>query len=148
MRIKINVDEKYDDIEIIVNSNKLDGEIDRIIASLRMLEQKMTGMRDGQTYILDAKQILYIDTVSKKTFIYTAKHVYETPLRLYEIEEKLGIYDFIRVGKSCILNFNMIKALKADLDGRLLVTMENNEQLVVSRQYAIEIKKKLGGMGR
>lgn len=148
MKIKINIDEKYDDMEIIINSNKLDGEIDRVIASLRILEQKLTGMRDGQTYILDAKQILYIDTVNKKTFIYSAKHVYETPLKLYEIEEKLGSYDFIRVGKSCILNFNMIKALKADLDGRLLVTMENNEQLVVSRQYAVAIKKKLGGMGR
>jgi len=148
VKIKINIDDKYDDMEIIINSSKLDGEIDKVISSLRILDQKLTGMRDGQTYILDAKQILYIDSVNKKTFIYSAKQIYETPLKLYEIEEKLGNYDFARVSKSCILNFNMIKALKADLDGRLLVTMENNEQLVVSRQYAIEIKKKLGGMRR
>lgn len=146
MKININVDENFDDLEIVINCKKLSSEVDKIIASLRVLEQKITGKREGQTYILDVGSILYIDTVDKKTFLYTADCVYETPLRLYELEERLLGQDFFRVGKSCILNFNLIKALKADLDGRLIVTMANGEQVMVSRQYAVEIKKKLGGI--
>lgn len=36
-----------------------------------------------------------------------------------------------------------MKAIKADIDGKLLVTMNNGEKLFVSRQYAPLFKKKL-----
>ena len=36
------------------------------------------------------KDILYIDTADKKTFLYTEKAVYESALRLYELEDALG----------------------------------------------------------
>lgn len=70
--------------------------------------------------------------------------MYETPLKLYELEEQLSSHGFFRASKSVIINFNQIKALKPDLDGRILVTMNNNEKLVVSRQYALTIKQMLG----
>lgn len=38
--------------------------------------------REDRTFLLDAGDILYIDTADKKTFLYTAREVYETPLRL------------------------------------------------------------------
>lgn len=121
-----------------------DDEILKLIAMLRVLDCKLTGVKNHETYILEAAKILYIDTVDKKTFFYTGKDVYETPLRLYELEEQLEAKGFFRAGKSTIINFNQIKALKPDLDGRILVTMNNNEKLMVSRQYAVTIKQILG----
>ncbi|MCL2353678.1 MAG: LytTR family transcriptional regulator, partial [Defluviitaleaceae bacterium] len=109
------------------------------------LDFKLTGTRDDQTHILDASAILYIDTVDKKTFLYTKGAVYETSLRLYELEEQLYNGDFFRASKSSIVNFNKIKSLKSDIDGRIILVMENGERLVVSRQYAVFIKNKLGG---
>ncbi len=117
--------------------------MEKVIASLRALDLKLTGTKNNQTYILDAAKILYIDTTDKKTFFYTETEVYETPLKLYELEQLLSSKDFFRAGKSCIINFNHIKSLRSDIDGRLIVTMENNEKLVVSRQYALFVKKKL-----
>lgn len=143
MKININVDPNYTETEIIINCNQMNAELERVIASLRVMDMKLTGMRNNQTYILDAAQILYIDTTDKKTFLYTKANVYESPLRLYELENKLSANDFFRAGKSIIINFNKIKALKSDIDGRLIVTMENNEKLIVSRQYASFIKNKL-----
>jgi len=108
------------------------------------MDLKLTGVRERQTYILDAAKILYIDTVDKKTFFYTKMEVYETTLKLYELEERLNVNDFLRANKSCIINFNQIKSIKADLDGKLLVTMNNDEKLFISRQYATNFKEKLG----
>lgn len=144
LKIQINEDPNLQDTEIIINCRQTNDEILKLIAMLRVLDCKLTGMKDHETYILEASKILYIDTVDKKTFFYTGKDVYETPLKLYELEEQLASHGFFRAGKSTIISFNQIKALKPDLDGRILVTMNNHEKLVVSRQYAITIKQILG----
>ena len=70
--------------------------------------------------------------------------MYETDLKLYELEEKLEESGFFRAGKSCIINLKYIKSLRADFDRRIKVRMENGEQLIVSRQYAETLKKRLG----
>ncbi len=144
MKIHINEDPSFSETEITINCNKLDTNVEKLISILRVMDLKLTGKKDNQTYILDASQVLYIDTVDKKTFFYTNNYFYETDLKLYELENQLYALDFIRISKSCIINFNHINSIRADIDGRLLVTMSNKEKIIVSRQYAPIIKKKLG----
>ena len=88
--------------------------------------------------------MLYIDTVDRGTFLYTAGGVYETRLRLYELEGQLAGWDFVRVSKSVIVNFGQVKSLRPDFGGRLRLTMSNGEVVVANRQYVPDIKKKLG----
>jgi DNA-binding LytR/AlgR family response regulator len=145
LKITINVDSSYQETEITINCGQMNEELEKVVASLRVFDMKLTGVRNNQTYILEASQVLYIDTTDKKTFLYTKANVYESALRLYELENRLSAKDFFRAGKSSIINFNRIKALKSDIDGKFIVTMENNEKLIVSRQYASYIKNKLGG---
>ena len=76
--------------------------------------------------------------------MYTNEHVYETELKLYELEEKLTARYFIRVSKSCIVNLKRIKMLKTDLERRIKITMDNGEQIIASRMYAENLRKKLG----
>lgn len=144
MKIHINEDPGYKDTEITINCSKISPAVEKMITMLRVLDMKLTGKKGDQTYILDASKVLYIDTVDKKTFFYTQQEVFETDSKLYELEEQLASLDFIRANKSCIINFNQIVAIKPDIDGKLLLTMSNNEKLFVSRQYAPIIKKKLG----
>ena len=145
MKISINIDNRFPETEIIIHCSHMDGAIEQVVATLRAMDQRLTGTKNNQTYILDASNVLYIDTTDKKTFLYTNQEVYETSLKLYELEQQLSGNGFFRAGKSCIINFNRIHSLKSDIDGRIIVTMENNEKLIVSRQYAAFVKKKLGG---
>lgn len=144
MKINIQINPGIEEDELTIHCRQMTKEIERVVASLRAAEKKLTGTKGGQTYILEASQILYIDTIDRKVFLYTGNEVYETPLRLYELEEQLASRDFFRAGKSSVVSLNHIQAMRADLDGRLLVTMDNGEQLVVSRQYAVAIKQRLG----
>lgn len=109
MKIQINEDANLQDTEIIINCKQTNNEILKLIAMLRVMDCKLTGTKNQETYILDATQILYIDTVDKKTFFYTKTEVYETPLKLYELEEQLSSHGFFRASKSVIINFNQIK---------------------------------------
>lgn len=144
MKIHINEDSQYRETEITINCSRLSPEIEKLISMMRVLDLKLTGKKDGQTYILDAAKVLYIDTVDKKTFFYTKNDVYETDLKLYELEEQLAAMDFLRASKSCIINLRQIVSIKPDIDGKLLVTMSNSEKLYVSRQYSPVIKTRLG----
>ena len=144
MKIIINENINIDETEIIINCRQADEQITRICAGLRVFDRKVTGLHNGQTFILNASDILYVETVDRKTFLYTAGGVYETPFKLYELEERLAGEDFIRATKSCLLNFTKVKSLRGDFGGRMICTLENDEKVTVSRQYAITIKQKLG----
>lgn len=144
MKISINIDPGLDDTEIIINCSSLTAETENIIAALRMADDQITVMKDGETHILDISKIAYIETVDRRTFVYTEKDCYESKLKLYEMDEKLCSSSFLRISKSCIVRLKYIRSLKAELDRRLRITLENGEQLIASRQYADELKKRLG----
>ena len=148
MKIQLNQDPAFADVEIVINCPRADEEILRIVAMLRIYDQKLTGIKDGEIRLLDVKDIYYIDTADKKTFLYTQKEIYESALRLYELEDRLEGMDFLRAGKSSIVNFCRIQSIRPELGGRMLLTMENGEQLYVSRQYAAQLKEKLNALER
>jgi len=144
MKITINIDEKTEETEILINCNQLTGDIENIIATLRIMNQQMTVMRDDENYLLDVNNISYIEAVERKTFVYTEDAIYESKLKLYEMEDRLCQSGFFRVSKSCLVHLKFIKSLKNDIDRKLRLTMKNGEQIMVSRQYAEEIKCRLG----
>ncbi len=144
--MKLSIEELPDlaETEIVIRCRRADDEILGMLATLRAFDQKITGTREGRTFLLEAEEILYIDTADKKTFLYTEKNVYETPLRLYELEERLKSRDFFRASKSTVVNFNAIRSLRPDFGGRMELTLSNGERLFVSRQYVPVVKQKLG----
>lgn len=144
LKISIQTNESIQDTEISIVCNRITPEIEKVISTLRMLDRQLTARKGEEIFLLDISEVLYIETVDKRTFLYTVKDEYETNLKLYELENQLEEVGFLRVGKSCVLNLRHIKSLKADFDRRIRVSMENGEQLIVSRQYADELKKRLG----
>ena len=148
MKITLNQDPSFPETEVIINCPQADEDILRLVAMLRIHQRKLVGERNGEQHLLDVKEILYIDTADKKTFLYTGSAVYESALRLYELEDSLRELDFLRAGRSTIVNFRRIKSIRPELGGRMLVTMDNGEQVYVSRQYAGEMKEKLRELER
>lgn len=146
MKITINVDEKVNETQINISCKELTSDIENIIATLRMLNQQMTVIKDGETYLLDVSRISYVEAVERKTFVYTEDAVYESKLKLYEMEERLCRSGFFRASKSCLVHLKYIKSLKNDVERKLRLTLKNGEQIMVSRQYADEMKKRLGVM--
>lgn len=144
LKIEINIDESITDTKITVSCKRLTPEMEKLFAMLRILDKQLTVTRDGETYILEVSNVAYIEAVDRKTFIYTENDVYESGLKLYELEAQLESCGFFRASKSCLVQLRYIKSLKADLNRRIKVTLENGEQIIVSRQYAEALKEKLG----
>ncbi len=118
---------------------------DDIKAAIELLEggkRKIPLLKDGETVLLETTAFYYIESVDKRTFVYSKDDCFETRLRLYELEETLGAY-FLRISKSMIVNLKKIKGVKSDLSGRMEATMLNGEKIVISRSYVKEIKRRL-----
>ncbi|MEG0752465.1 MAG: LytTR family DNA-binding domain-containing protein [Angelakisella sp.] len=144
MKIIIHENPTLEDTEIVINCKKADEAILHMLSLLHSLDSKLTGTKNGDIFLLRPEEILYIDTVDKKTFFYTETDVYETPLRLYELEEQLGSGSFFRSSKSSIVNIAAIKSIRPELGGRLTIVLCGGEKLIVSRQYSAVLKEKLG----
>ena len=144
MKITINIDESLQETEIVVNCGRLDAQTEQIITALRLFDRKITVTKNDELFFLDVSKIIYVESVDRKTFVYTSDDCFETKLKLYEIEERLCNSGFLRTGKASLVQLKFIRSLKAEINRKLRLTLENGEQLIVSRQYADELKRRLG----
>ena len=144
MKITINIDESLQETEIVVNCGTLDAQTEQIITALRLFDRKITVTKNDELFFLDVSKIIYVESVDRKTFVYTSDDCFETKLKLYEIEERLCNSGFLRTGKASLVQLKFIRSMKAEINRKLRLTLENGEQLIVSRQYADELKRRLG----
>ena len=144
MRITINVDETVNETSLLLTCKELTPEVEKLLSTIRIIDKQLTAKKGDSIHLLDLSQIYYIEAVERTTFIYTASDVYESELKLYELEAQLSQYNFIRVSKNTICSLLKIKSLKAEVDRKIKITMENGYQIIASRMYADELRKKLG----
>lgn len=144
MKIEIFVDEEATDLKISVTCKQLSPDIEKILATLQMMNHQLTARKDTEIYLLDIADVIYIESVDRKCFIYTLDEIYESDFRLYELEQQLEEYGFVRVSKSFLIHLQKIHSLRADINRKIRITMSNGEQIMASRQYADELKKRLG----
>ena len=144
MQINIEIQDDISDTIITIKCREQDIFIERLIAALQIIDRQIMVRYNENIIALNLEENLYIESVDKKCFIYTADKVYESFNKLYELQQQLEQYLFVRINKSCIVNLNNISSIKTYIDRRLLITLSNNEQLIASRQYANGIKALLG----
>ena len=144
MKIEIIVDEEATDLNISVTCKQLTPDVEKILTMLRMMNHQLMAKKNEETFLLDIAQVIYIESVDRKCFVYTSDEMYESDFRLYELEKQLEEYGFFRVSKSFLIHLQKVQSLKAEINRKIRITMSNGEQIIASRQYAEDLKKRLG----
>lgn len=144
MKITIEDIKPGDDEEIIIRCHNLNDTLLKLISELKMGDKKIAGSLNGNITRIEPQHIYYFESVDNKVFIYCKQTVYESKLRLYEIEEEYVDSNFFRASKSIILNIAKIKSISPAYSGRFEALLFNGETVVISRQYVPALKKKLG----
>ena len=145
--MKLRVEEVADlgETEIVVRCERRDASVDRILGILERLEDSLLVRKEGRSYRVVPRDILYFESVDDKVFVYTRNDVYETPLRLYELEEVLRGTTFLRVNKNTIADSAKIVSFRPILNGRMEARLQNGESVEISRAYVGALKLLLGG---
>lgn len=144
MKVAINIQADIQEIEVIINCMTEDENVQRIVSALDSLDTKLFCRQQREHFQIALNDILYIESVDRKTFLYTEQQIYETDKRLYELENYLKNRSFFRVSKATIINLKRTKSIRPEIGARLLLTMDNGEKIIVSRQYTSNIKAALG----
>lgn len=130
---------------IEIGCHRKDERVDEIIRFIRSREGILKGTKEDQQYSLALPDILYIEAVDEKTFIYLEKDCYESTRRLYEFDEALASRNFARISKSVVVNLMKITSIRPSLNGRFSCVLTNGEQVIISRKYVPDIREKLRG---
>ena len=127
-----------------IHCREITSETERLERYIRRFDERIIGSSEGQAHTIALEQILYIEAVDKKTFLYTPNNVYETDKKLYELEAVLDEKTFFRCSKSVIVNLNKITRLKPEVTRNILATLTNGEVVVISRRNVKQLKALIG----
>ena len=129
---------------VIIRCREVDEAVMQLVNGLKLKKEKLT-VRQGEKILqIEPGDIYYFEAVDNKVFLYLEKNVYETKLKLYELERRFAGTDFFRVSKSVILNLSKVKNFTPEFSGRFEALMKNGERVGISRQYVPLLKNKLG----
>ncbi len=130
--------------EIIVKCRYIDDEITLLLNQLKNGSSQMNFLKNNKIVFVEKKDIFYFESVDDKVFAYTQDDVFETNLKLYEIEQLFYSKSFFRANKAVLVNLNKIKSLSPAFGGRFEAILKNDYKVIISRNYVPKLKKLLG----
>lgn len=129
---------------VIIRCREVDESILQLVNGLKLKKEKLA-VRQGEKILqIEPGDVYYFEAVDNRVFLYSEKDVYETRMKLYELERRFAGTDFFRVSKSVILNLARVKNFSPGFNGRFEALMQNGERVGISRQYVPLLKSKLG----
>ena len=144
MKVKISIDERLDPKGIIISCYEVDERILRIKKYAEKINTTLTATNGQQKLFVLPEEVYYFESIEKKTFIYLKEGVWECPLRLYELEEVLEGLSFVRISKSTIVNVAKVREIRVMINRNLMLLMDNEEKLIVSRRYVKDFNRLIG----
>ncbi|WP_026491850.1 MULTISPECIES: LytTR family DNA-binding domain-containing protein [unclassified Butyrivibrio] len=146
MKITIESPLPGEEDEIIIKMAELDDEVLKVIRRLKdgVSKDTMAVYANESILMVPIRDILYFDATDNRVFAYTRDNCFETRKKLFEIEELLANSSFLRISKNAIVNIKSIDHLSPEFNGRFIASLKNGEDIIISRGYVPELKKKLG----
>jgi len=143
MIIKLEQCPLLNDIEVTIKYPINNKKIENIVSLLKSFDTKIDCYSEDALKQINISDIYYIESVDKRTFIYSEKENFQVKFRLYQLYEKLAVFGFVQISKYCILNINKLDTIKPLLNRRMEAILPNGVHLYVNRNYFDDVKRKL-----
>ena len=145
MDVRIEQIGKEEEELVVIRCRAVTEEVREIADFVRSRQGRLSGTADAKRYEIAVAEICYIESVDGKTFLYTNERVYESPFRLYELEERLQSKHFLRIAKSMLVNLMKIQSIQPAFNGRFTAVLRSGEKVIISRSYVKALKAALKG---
>ncbi|MCG3419235.1 LytTR family DNA-binding domain-containing protein [Oceanobacillus jordanicus] len=144
MRLNIDIDENHEETSVTIQAKEWSEELEEIAAVIKKRKQRrLFGMDEEQTVLLNPPDIDYIYAQKRKVFAVIKDRELEIRMKLYEIEEILIPYQFMRFSKSVIGNLGRIERFELSFNGNLCVYFQSGSKEYITRKYVKPIKDQL-----
>lgn len=121
---------------------------DEVLSILQLLRSKTSGkivvFREEEQFLLDAGEIVFLETAGTAVSVHTAKETYSTRQKLFELKDLLAAQGFAQINKSTIVNINAVKSIQAEFSGNYRIRLKTRKDvLTVSRKYFKEFRDRI-----
>lgn len=145
MQIEVRIDESVTEPKVLILTDRITGEISDLVRKLSEdAQQVIAGFRGDTVTLLDEKELLRIYASGGKVYAVTAGGEYLLRSRLYEMEDRLRPFSFVRISNSEIINLKRVRSFDLSLAGTICVRLGDGSRAYVSRRYVPKIKEVLG----
>lgn len=145
MQVEIKIDSSCKEPKIMITAASMTEDLQELIRKLSdHVPSVISGIKDGKIEVLQPEDLIRIYANSGKVFAVTDKGEYVVRLRLYDLEQRLGDSQFVRISNSEIVNLRKISSFDLSFTGTICVKLSNGTVTYVSRRYVSKIKKLLG----
>jgi DNA-binding LytR/AlgR family response regulator len=145
MKIVVEEQQQLQDMELHILCEHRDEKVEQLISLITGIDSTLSATdMEGRTQLIKIKEVLYFESVDKKTYAYQSETVYEIKFRLYELESVLPQMKYIRISKSIIINISAVEMIEPEEGRRLKVKLMNGERVLISRMYVKEFKNRIG----
>lgn len=103
--------------------------------------RKVVAKSDSEYFLLDPNEVLAFQAEGELVWIITAKHRFLAAQTLRTIEARLEPTQFQRVHRNAIVNVNQVRKISPLTSQRWLLTLTNQQQLIVSKRQAHNIRQ-------
>ena len=131
MKIRIELEENAEE-EVILRCRELTPkivELQRILTEAANRSGQIILYKNDTEYYLEKSKLLFFETENSMVMAHTANEVFETKLKLYELEEVLG-GSFLRISKSAIVNVDKIYAIRKSLTASSTIEFQGTHKQI------------------
>lgn len=131
--------------QAIILCYEVNEDVNSIVSFIKAAGGTLAGYVDEKACQIPLQDVFFVEAVDNRVFAYTVDKVYELKCKLYEFVASYEHRRFFRCSKSFVINLMKIDNVRPILNGRYLATLFNGEEIMISRQYVPELKKRLLG---
>ncbi len=131
--------------EVIIRYREMTPQLEAIVSIVQGTEQRLSGTVEKEKVLVSPEEILYLESVDGVTWAYLPDKLCRLGQSLGELAALYAGRGFFRCSKSMVLNIRRIERLKSEPGNRIRATMENGEQVMISRKYAGQLRQILRG---
>jgi len=135
MKLTVRKDLNLDDDYVDVRYRELTPEIHQIFQLCEDTSSVLLCEKDDATYRVDVNDVLYIESVDRKSCVYTKDEVFTMQSSLNQLEGALAVKYFVRISRMALLNIYKVKSVSNGLNFRLTAEMVSGEKIIINRYY-------------
>ncbi|MFA9378935.1 MAG: LytTR family DNA-binding domain-containing protein [Lachnotalea sp.] len=139
--IKVIIEHSNDyEKQFIIKCSDVDEEVENIKLLVESYGERLEGRLGDEIVFIKPAEIYYFEYVDYNVFAYTSNNVYKIAHSLDKLEKTYAYESFFRCSKSMIINLNHVEKLKSIMGNKIIATLDNNEEIIISRHFSKMIR--------
>lgn len=150
MKVNIYQEPQLKENHVDLHYNSKDMETESVLKFLDSFQIPILGRQpeEERERLILPGEILYLEIVERKSFLYLKDSIWRADVTIQGFLDQYASQGFVRISKSMVVNIHCVRELKAELNMRINIILDNEETIVLNRNYRnsfLDYLKKMRG---